>query len=87
MIFFEFLPSSLSEAWILVTKLFRSVAGTDAGGIIGSRGGLSLTSFKLIVRDTGALAAVPFFSLATIWNLNFPGLGGSLSRLFSLTVK
>ncbi|KAJ3621334.1 hypothetical protein MTP99_003482 [Tenebrio molitor] len=53
--------------------------------MIGNMGALSLTSFKCTVTDMGALAAAPLFSRATTWNLNLPGLGGSRSRLFSLT--
>jgi hypothetical protein len=40
----------------------------DTGGIRGSLGALSLTSFKLTVSVRGALAALPVFSLATTYN-------------------
>lgn len=48
-----------------VTTFFVSPAWTVIGGIMGSIGALSLTSFNITTKDNGAEAATPVFSLAT----------------------
>lgn len=52
----------------LITSLLPSPACTDTGGTMGRRGGLSLMSMRVTVSESGALAALPFFSLATSYS-------------------
>jgi hypothetical protein len=51
----------------LVTDCLFPPACTVRGGIMGNFGALSFTSLRETDTDSGALAAFPVFSLATIW--------------------